>query len=120
MTLIKTRKVSLLQSKRYNCSCGKEFEGESHQITLDLGENTRATIDFPLRQSNGEFWEFCPNCLQAHFQEYLNGLNPTQLGFMRDMFTKTATSILKTTGSDVSISSSPAEVVIIDEIRPEE
>jgi hypothetical protein len=118
--LIKTRKVILLQSKRYTCSCGKEFEGESHQITLDLGENTRATIDFPLLQDDGEFWEFCPGCLQKHFQEYLNGLNPTQLGFMRDMLTKTATSILKTVGSDVSIGATPAEVVIIDEIRSEE
>jgi len=107
--------VNLLQSEKYTCSCGNEFEGDCHQITLDLGENTRATVNFELRQPNGDFWCLCPTCLRAHFQKYLDELNPSQLKFMRDMLTKTAISVLKTEASSELTVGTPAEIIIIDE-----
>ena len=114
-SIFKTRKVNQLLSEKHNCSCGQEFEGDCHRITLDLGENTRATVDFQLLQPDGDFWCFCPTCLKTHFQNHLDSLNPSQLAFMRDMLTKTAVSILKTESSSEITVGKPAEIIIIDE-----
>jgi hypothetical protein len=104
---------------KYTCKCGVGFNEEAHNIVVDLGENTKAHVNFNLHQENGEFWCFCKDCLQTMFQQYFNELNPTQKNFMRDMLTKSATSILKTTGSDISIGATPADIQIIDEVEPE-
>lgn len=100
------------------CSrCPKEFEDGTHNIVLDLGENTRATVPFDSKLMLEHFRGLCPECLQKAFQEYFDDLNPSQQKFMRDMLTKTAVSMIKTTTAKSS--DCEADIVLIDDVTEE-